>query len=671
MVPSKAKAETNKLRALIAEHDHSYYVLDDPLIADAEYDRMFKRLVELEEQYPELAVADSPTRRVGGAVLSGFAEAVHDTAMLSLDNVFSETELTEFEQRIFRYLGGDAELAWLTEPKLDGLAVELIYEDGQLVLGSTRGDGRIGEDISAGLQTVRSIPLRLRGDKRKIPKRLVVRGEVFMGHSGFSELNNRRAEAGESLFANPRNAAAGSLRQLDPGVTAKRPLRFFVYGVADSRVVNCRFQSELFPLLAGMGFGVNDLIHRCENISAVASRYRELQEIRKSLDYDIDGMVIKLDDFSLQQRLGNTARAPRWAVAWKFPAVQATTVIRGVDFQVGRTGAVTPVALLEPVSVEGVVVRRATLHNQSEIERKDLRIGDTVLIQRAGDVIPEVVKPVVEKRGGSEEIVVFPVNCPECGHGLIKEEGEAVSRCVNGHCPALRRQSLIYFAGKSGLDIEGLGKKNMEQLVEAGLVSDLADIFSLTCADLAALEGWGEKSADNAIAAIGRVRKIPLAKFITALGIRFVGEVTASTLAARFGSLDAIMDADEERLRTCDGVGERAAGSVYDYFSDPGTREMLADFERDGVEIMPESGADKPLSSQVFLFTGTLQSMGRTEAKQLLKELGGQVANGLSNKVTYLIAGKKPGSKLKKAKERGIIVLTEEEFRSLLTGAGA
>jgi DNA ligase (NAD+) len=676
-VLDEIRAEAERLREFIVEHDYHYYMLDDPLIADAEYDRSFKRLVEIEEQYPELLTADSPTRRIGGTVSTGFAEVAHDVAMLSLDNVFSETELADFERKVFRYLETDIGSGWFTEPKLDGLAVELVYEDGQFVLGSTRGNGRVGEDITAGLQTIRSIPLRLRQDKRKkkVTKRLVVRGEVFMDHRSFSELNHRRAKAGESLFANPRNAAAGSLRQLDPKETAIRSLRFFVYGVADTRAVDCSKQSELFPLLADLGFAVNKLVHLCRDISAVADRYKELQKIRSSLDHDIDGMVIKIDDFSLQERLGNTARAPRWAVAWKFPAVQGTTVIKGIDFQVGRTGAVTPVALLEPVSVEGVVVRRATLHNQSEIERKDLRIGDTVLIQRAGDVIPEVVKPIVEKRDGSEKVVVFPVNCPECGHGLVKSAGEAVSRCLNGQCAALRLQRLIYFAGKSGLDIEGLGKKNMEQLVDAGLVSDLVDIFCLSREDLAALEGWGDKSADNVTTAIENSRNIPLSKFIAALGIRFVGEVSGAALASYFGSLDAIMNADREKLMGCDGIGERVAKSVYDYFSAPDTREMLVSLKRENVEILPERSGSKnnkkrPLSGQVFLLTGSLQSMGRAEAKQLLKELGGQVVSGLSDKVTFLIAGEKPGAKLKKAEERGITVLREKEFQNLLAGAG-
>ncbi len=670
MIDDKIAAEVKELRTLIAGHDHRYYVLDDPLIADVEYDRLFKRLLELEEKYPELAVADSPTLRVGGAVLSGFAEVVHHNAMLSLDNVFSETELAEFEQRAFRYLNTDTGFAWLAEPKLDGLAVELVYEDGRFILGSTRGDGLVGEDITAGLQTIRSIPLRLRTDEkgRGIPERLVVRGEVFMDRQGFADLNRRRAEAGEPLFANPRNAAAGSLRQLDPKITADRPLRFFAYGVADTRGAGCSRQSELFPLLAGLGFAVNDLVHLCCDISEVASRYRQLEEIRNSLDYDIDGMVIKLDCFSLQERLGNTARAPRWAVAWKFPAVQATTVIKGVDFQVGRTGAVTPVAILEPVSVDGAVVGRATLHNQGEIERKDLRIGDTVLIQRAGDVIPEVVKPIVTKRNGGEKVIVFPLNCPECGQELKKKAGEAVIRCDNSSCPALRLQNLIYFAGKSGLDIEGLGKKNMEQLVGAGLFSDLPDIFRLDRETLAALDGWGDKSAENVIAALENVKKIPFSRFIAALGIRFVGEVTASALASYFGSINELLtvSGDEEKLCQCHGIGEQAAKSLATYFSDPATREMLAALEEEGVEIIPETVESKPLSKQVFLFTGSLQLMGRSEAKQLVKDFGGQVVSGLSNRVTHLVAGKKPGSKLKKAEERGIIILSEEEFRALL-----
>lgn len=672
MMNDKIKDELMVLRQLVDKHSRLYHVLDDPVISDAEYDRMFRRLLELEERYPELVTGDSPTRRVGGAVSSGFAEVAHDTAMLSLDNVFSETELTEFEQRVFRYLDIDTGFAWLTEPKLDGLAVELVYEKGAFVLGSTRGDGRVGEDIRAGLQTIHSIPLRLHADKRKIPKRLVVRGEVFIDHHGFADLNRRRAEAGEPLFANPRNAAAGSLRQLDPKETAKRPLRFFVYGVADTRAVDCSRQSELFPLLAELGFAVNKQVHLCKNISEVINRYKQLQEIRNSLDHDIDGMVIKLDDFSLQERLGNTARAPRWAVAWKFPAVQATTVIRGVDFQVGRTGAVTPVALLEPVSIDGVIIRRASLHNQGEIERKDLRIGDTILLQRAGDVIPEVVKPIVERRNGGELTIMFPANCPECNYELKKSGGEAVSRCTNYNCPGQQLHSLIYFAGKSGLDIEGLGKKNMEQLVDTGLIGGLADIFRLDREVLASLDGWGGKSAKNVIAAIENSKKIPLAKFIAALGIRFVGEVTASALASYFGSLDELMLAseDEKKLCKCHGVGDQAAKSLAAYFSDSISREMLADLEEAGVEIIPEVSADKdkPFSDQIFLFTGSLQSRGRSEAKQLVKDLGGQVVSGLSNRVTHLIAGEKPGSKLKKAEERGINILSEEEFQDLTAG---
>ena len=662
----QARARLQELREQLTYHAHRYYVLDDPVIADGEYDRMFQELLDIEEQFPELITPGSPSLRVGGAPLEGFAEAEHAYPMLSLDNVFGPTELVAFEIKIHRYLQSTEPLTYSMEPKLDGLAVELVYEKGVFVQGSTRGDGLVGENITAQLQTVQAIPLHLMDGVHFIPDQLVVRGEVFLPRKGFTELNRQRIEQGEPLFANPRNAAAGSLRQLDPKVTATRPLSFFVYGVADTSVAPCGNLEELFVWLGRIGFRVNPLIRFCDSLVEVQAHYEYLQKVRHGLEYEIDGMVIKVNDFTLQQRLGNTARAPRWAAAWKFPAIQATTVMKGVDFQVGRTGSVTPVAILEPVNVDGAVVQRASLHNRDEIERKGLMIGDHVLIQRAGDVIPEVVKPVVEQRTGKEKAIVFPDRCPVCSHPLERPQGEAITRCINQHCPAQRLQSLIYFAGKSGLDIEGLGRRNMEQLVNVGLVMDIPDIFRLAHEELAVLDGWGEKSADNALLAIENAKHTSLSRFFGALGIRYVGEVTAELLASHFKTLDAVMAAEKNDLLEVEGIGEQAAASLINYFSDPSTRQMLARLLDFGLDIKPPETGTKPLYGEVFMFTGGLQAMSRNEAKQLVKEMGGQVVSGVSKRVTHLIAGEKGGGKLKKAADMGIPIMKEEEFLQLV-----
>jgi DNA ligase (NAD+) len=666
MGKQQAAERLAELREQLAYHAHRYYVLDDPVIADGEYDLLFRELQDLEAQYPELVTADSPSLRVGGVPLDRFQEAEHTYPMLSLDNVFNSDELAAFDDKLHRFLLSSDQLTYCVEPKLDGLAVELVYEDGLLVQGATRGDGLVGENITPQLQTVQAIPLRLSAGDGAVPERLVVRGEVFLPKKGFAELNRQRAEQGEPLFANPRNAAAGSLRQLDPAVTAARPLSFFVYAVADTEVTPCNNLEELFDWLGQRGFQVNPLIRFCTTLDQIREQYEYLQQIRHDLSYEIDGMVVKVSEFSLQQRLGNTARAPRWAVAWKFPAVQATTVMTGVDFQVGRTGAVTPVALLEPVNVDGAVVRRASLHNRDEIERKELLIGDTVLIQRAGDVIPEVIKPVLERRTGSEQPIIFPDHCPVCGHLLSRPEGEAVTRCVNPHCPAQRLQSLIYFAGKSGLDIEGLGRRNIEQLVEVGLVKDIPDIFSLSLDDLAGLDGWGDKSAENALAAIGRAKKTSLSRLLRALGIRYVGEVTAELLARRFNSLAALQKASKEELLEVEGIGDQAAASLVEYFSDPFTADMLAQLQELGLVITVPGRSSGVLEGKVFLFTGTLQQMSRNEAKQLVKEQGGQVVSAISKRVSHLVAGEKGGAKLKKAAELGIPVLQEQEFLNMV-----
>lgn len=662
----EAKKRLAELRQELTSHAYRYYVLDDPIVADGEYDRLFQELLELEEQFPDLCTSDSPSRRVGGAPLDRFEEVAHLFPMLSLDNIFGKGELAEFQEKLQRYLQSESTISYLAEPKLDGLAVELLYEKGLFVQGSTRGNGLVGENITAQLQTVQAIPLQLQAAGEVLPGQLVVRGEVFLPRKGFEALNRERALNGEPLFANPRNAAAGSLRQLDPGVTAKRPLSFFVYAVADESVVHCTTQEALFSWLGKRGFLVNPLIKLCSDLGEVAGHYDHLLRARHELDYEIDGMVVKVNEFSLQKRLGNTARAPRWAVAWKFPAIQATTVMHDVEFQVGRTGAITPVAILDPVNVDGVIVQRASLHNQDEIERKELMLRDTVLVQRAGDVIPEVVKPIKEKRSGDEETIVFPTHCPVCGHALERPAGEAITRCINPHCVAQRLQSLIYFAGKPGLDIEGLGRRNMEQLVGQGLVTDLPDIFQLKVEQLSNLEGWGDKSARKVIAAIDQAKQTTLSRLLGALGIRYVGEVTADLLARHFSSLEALFEASKEQLLEVEGIGEQAASSVVDYFLDPSTRAMLARLLDQGVVVSQEDVTDQLLSGKVFLFTGSLSGMSRSEAKQLVKELGGQVVSGVSKRVTHLVAGDKSGSKLKKAKEMGIPVLNVKEFSQLV-----
>ncbi len=666
MMNSRKRLE--ELRQLLTEHSYRYYVLDDPTISDGEYDRFFQELLEIERKHPEWVTPDSPSLRVGAAPLDKFDQVEHRIPMLSLENAFDDQDLHAFEDRLLRFLLQDAPPAYMTEPKLDGLAVELVYEEGLLVQGSTRGDGTVGEDITAQLRTVASIPLRLRNTT---VQRLEVRGEVFMDRKGLDALNRQRTAVGEPLFANPRNAAAGSLRQLDPAITAQRPLRFFVYGVSEPLLTGCLSQGELLEFLAGLGLPVNSHVQFCPDMESVISRFSDLASLRHELAYEIDGMVVKVNDFSLQNRLGSKARAPRWAIACKFPAIQATTRIMAVEFQVGRTGAVTPVAILDPVDVGGAMVSRATLHNSDEIERKDLHTGDTVLIQRAGDVIPEIVKAVAEKRDGSEQPIIMPDFCPVCSHPLVKPEGEAVTRCLNPHCPAQRLRSLVHFCSKAGLDIEGLGKKSVEQLFELQLIRDLPDIFLLQKEDLASLEGWGERSAENVLTATRQARTPSLFKFLAALGIRYVGEVTASLLERSFHCLERLIEATVDDLVEVEGLGEQAANSIVEYFSDSSVQLMFDRFKEAGVhpQVARPMEEKRLLSGEVLLFTGTLKQLSRTEAKKLVKDNGGQIASGVTKKLTCLVVGEKPGSKLKKAQDMGKKVLTEEEFLLLLASA--
>ncbi|MBU4260438.1 MAG: NAD-dependent DNA ligase LigA [Proteobacteria bacterium] len=662
-----ARKRLRVLRDELAFHGHRYYVLDQPVIADVEYDRLFRELLALEEKFPELVTDDSPSQRVGGAPLEKFAGVQHRHAMLSLENAFSDAELRDFEDRLLRFLKDTPQLSYVAEPKMDGLAVELVYENGLFVQGSTRGDGRTGEDITRNLKTIAAIPLRLQGESP--PVLLEVRGEVFMGSAGFKKMNEERAAAGESLFANPRNAAAGSLRQLDSRLTARRPLDFYAYGISDPAQVACPTQHELLAQLMDFGLKVNPLVRLCPKMDEVIAHYRHLLEIRARLDYEIDGMVVKVNSLALQERLGNKARTPRWAVACKFPAFQATTRLLAVDFQVGRTGVVTPVAILEPVAIGGVTVSRATLHNEEEIKRKDLRIGDRVLVQRAGDVIPEIVQPIIDLRTGGEEPVAMPGHCPSCGHTLVREEGEAALRCINGHCPAQRLRSLIHFTGKTGMDIEGLGKKVMEQLFAEKLVNDIPDIYALRPETLERLDGWASKSAENAVAAIAASQNASLARLLSALGIRHVGEVTAAQLEERFQTMENLMAASLEELLTVEGIGEQVAASIRDYFGDPAVQKMLERLRQLGVapgkRVAPLG--ELPLRGAVLLFTGSLSSFSRDEAKGVVKKLGGQVSSSLSRKVTHLVCGDKPGSKLQKAEELGITIIDEKGFQQLIS----
>lgn len=660
------KKRISELHQELNDHAHRYYVLDSPIISDQEYDRLFQELLSLEEQYPELRTQDSPSQRVGGKALDKFSQVQHTVPMLSLENAFSDQDLHDFEKRLHNYLNSEDAITYIAEPKIDGLAVELVYQDGKLIQASTRGDGVTGEDITAQTKTITSIPLTLR---QAHPGTLEVRGEVFMDREGFIKLNEQQEKEGKSVFANPRNAAAGSLRQLDPTITAKRPLRFFAYAVSSPSASGCSGQTELFEKLHQLGLPTNSLTIKCQSMKEVIEQLNKLIALRHTLTYEIDGMVVKVDTFSLQERLGNKARAPRWAIACKFPATQATSKIRSVQFQVGRTGAITPVANLDPVNIDGVTVTRATLHNQDEIDRKDLHIGDTVLIQRAGDVIPEIVKAIAEKRTGTELPIALPENCPECQSPLEKPKGEAVTRCTNSLCPAQQLRTLTHFTSKAGLDIEGLGKKYIEQLFQLNIITSIPDIFELTMDDLSSLEGWGERSAQNVIEAISSKKTPELHKFLAALGIRFIGEVTALTLERNLLSLDKVASASLENLIEIESIGDQAAKSLVAYFQDEKARAMLNRMKQAGVavkEAAREHTDNLKLNGEIILFTGSLKQLSRNEAKKIVKEHGGQIATTVTKKTTMVVAGEKAGSKLKKAEELKKQIISEEDFLARL-----
>ncbi len=674
----EAKREAERLRAEIRYHNYRYYVLDDPEISDAEYDRLMRRLQAIEEAYPSLVTPDSPTQRVGAEPMEAFAQVRHRVPMLSLENAVDHEELKAFDERVRRFLGVTDPIEYTVEPKIDGLAVELVYEHGKLVVASTRGDGYVGEDVTQNVKTILSVPLTLDSYKeaRAIPELLEVRGEVYMDIAAFEELNRQRIRQGLPPFANPRNAAAGSVRQLDPRVTAKRPLNIFCYGVGEVRGASFETHMEMMICLQEWGLRVNRPHMRvCPDIDQVIDYCEALEDKRSEFPYEIDGAVVKVNRLDFQARLGEKARSPRWAIAYKFKPSQETTRILKIEVQVGRTGALTPVAHLEPVEVGGVVVKRATLHNEDEIKRKDIREGDTVIVQRAGDVIPEVVKVITSKRTGKEKPFSMPSNCPVCGASVEKRPGEVVVRCPNPKCPAKLREALKHFVSKGAMNIEGLGEKIIDQLVERGMVKDPSDFYSLRKEQLLSLDKIAEKSAQNLLDAIERSKRTTLSKFIYALGIRHVGEHVAEILARHFQSIDALAQASKEELESIPEIGPEIADSIISFFQDPQNTALVDRLLEAGIRPEPPPGPAQeasilPLKGKSFVLTGTLKGMTRSQAKERIKALGGSVASSVSSKTDYLVVGESPGSKLQKAKELGVEILDEDSFLNMLGGEG-
>jgi len=653
--------KVNALRKALHRHNYLYYVLDDPEASDAEYDRMMRELTVLEEAWPELYDPDSPTSRVGSPPLSGFETIAHSIPMLSLANAFADSEIIDFDRRVRKILKTEDEILYTVEPKLDGLAVELVYEKGKLIVASTRGDGINGEVITANVRTIRSVPLLLQDTgKRNVPLRLEVRGEVFIGHEEFKSLNEEQLNQKLSPFANPRNAAAGSLRQLDSSMTAKRPLEIFFYGAGEFTGLELKSHWETLQELQSLGLRINPLIRPKVKIKEAVDYFRVLEEKRNLLPYDIDGMVIKVDDLYLQEKMGKTSRSPRWAIAYKFKAMQETTLVLDIDVQVGRTGALTPVAHLQPVNVGGALVRRATLHNEDEIERKDIRIGDTVLVQRAGDVIPEVVKVIESKRTGLEKIFHMPSNCPVCGSAVIRAEGEAATRCINATCPAQLKERIKHFSSKGAFDIDGLGDKLAEQLVDKGLLASYADIFNLNAVRIEGLERMGAISAEKLVRAIEKSKNIKFNCFLYALGIRHVGEHVAKILAREFKSLDNLLDATKEQIEAVEGVGSVIAESVVNFFNHDTNREVVSRILDSNVLILFQAGErEKTLEKKVFVLTGTLENLTRNQVKEMIEAAGGKVSGSVSRNTDYLVAGSSPGSKLRIAKDLGVEIIDQ------------
>ncbi|MCK5835649.1 MAG: NAD-dependent DNA ligase LigA [Desulfobacula sp.] len=658
--------EAKKLQKELTDHSFRYHVLDDPVISDYEYDRMLARLNEIETRHPELSTVDSPTKRVGAPPLETFESAPHSIPMLSLDNAFDDKDVLVFHNRNVKNLGVE-NICYTVEPKLDGVAVELTYENGVLVRATTRGDGFMGEVITENVRTIQSVPLRLKSNKAQTPTLLEVRGEIIIMHKDFEQLNKTRLEQGESLFANPRNAAAGSLRQLDSRVTAKRPLNIFVYGVGLSQEISFESQSLMLSNLKDFGFPVNPYIQKRILYKEVLDFYKKLAELRPDLDYEIDGMVIKVDSMDMQQALGEKIKSPRWAIAYKFPAMQKTTTINQIIVQVGRTGTLTPVALLEPVNVGGVRVSRATLHNADEIKRKDIRVGDKALVMRAGDVIPKVVKIFKSLRKGDELPFEMPDTCPVCHSQVRRLEGEAAVKCINVACQAQLKERIKHFVSKKGFDMDGLGKKIVDQLVDEGLLSSFADLFTLDPDHLAELDRQADKSAANLVKAIRGSKQISLSRFLFALGIDHTGENAARLLARQFETLEDLMAADKATLENIHGMGKKTAISVIRFFANPENSSIIQEIFTSGVQIQNDfyerqTISNHPFSGKTLVLTGTLETLKRAEAKKQIQALGAKVTSSVSAKTNYLVAGRDAGSKLKKAQNLGIPILDETEF---------
>ncbi len=682
LTEEQAAAELARLAKLIAENDKLYYQEDAPKISDADYDALRRRNNEIEARFPELIRKDSPSRRVGATPTGRFKKVRHAVPMLSLDNAFSDADVTEFVDRVVRFLKLDEPPAFTAEPKIDGLSLSLRYEGGTLITGATRGDGAEGEDVTANVKTLPDIPETLKG--RNIPEVVEIRGEVYMTHADFLALNKRQADAGEQVYANPRNSAAGSLRQKDPAITASRKLKFFAYSWGEMSVMPEQTQAGMVEWIGERGFVINPLFKLCNSPDEMLAFYREIEANRARLGYDIDGVVYKLNRLDWQQRLGFVSRSPRWAIAHKFPAEKATTVVRDIDIQVGRTGALTPVAKLEPVTVGGVVVQNATLHNEDEIARKDVRIGDTVTIQRAGDVIPQVLDVVMEKRPKNAKPYRFPETCPVCGSHAVREDGEAVRRCTGGLiCPAQQVERLRHFVSRNAFDIEGLGEKQVQAFYSDGLVKEPADIFTLAARDklaakkLAEREGYGETSVRNLFAAIEERRRVPLNKLIYALGIRHIGETNARLIARHYHDIDAFLEGmkaagegrDSEAYRELNnigGIGEVVADAVVEFFKEKKNREALDRLlEQIVVEPMERVKSNSAIAGKTVVFTGSLEKMTRNEAKAQAERLGAKVAGSVSKKTDYVVAGPGAGSKLAEAQKLGVAVLTEDEWLAM------
>ncbi|WP_409273262.1 NAD-dependent DNA ligase LigA [Neobacillus sp. SCS-31] len=658
----QAEMKVRELQTLLHQYGYEYYVLDKPSVPDAEYDRLLRELIELEEKYPQFKTPDSPTVRVGGAILDMFEKVRHKSPMLSLGNAFNEVDLRDFDRRVRQAAGND--VSYVCELKIDGLAVALTYEEGRFVLGSTRGDGTTGEDITANLRTIKSIPLRLRESAS-----LEVRGEAFMPRKSFEKLNKLKEERGEEPFANPRNAAAGSLRQLDTSIAASRNLDIFLYGISDAQDLEIGSHSEALDYLDRLGFKTNKERRKCASIEDVIDYIDGWVEKRANLDYDIDGIVIKVDSLETQEQLGTTAKSPRWAVAYKFPAEEVVTTLLDIELSVGRTGVVTPTAILEPVRVAGTTVQRASLHNEDLIREKDLKIGDKVVVKKAGDIIPEVVNVLLEQRTGNETDFHMPTHCPECESDLVRLEGEVALRCLNPKCPAQIREGLIHFVSRNAMNIDGLGEKVIAQLFAHKLVEDVADLYKLTAEELLALERMGEKSVANLLQAIDRSKENSLERLLFGLGIRHVGEKAARTLAQEFETMDRLASATESDLMSINEVGEKMASSIAAFFEQEEARELINELKAAGVNMEylgPKraaiESADSIFTGKTVVLTGKMERMSRNEAKEKLEALGANVAGSVSKKTDILIAGEDAGSKLTKAQELGIEIWDEERL---------